>query len=154
MPVSKKRRKNGNAGQEAASGGGNSRTWVLTGLGAAILFGGALWYLTGGGSGVQVDVTVPPLTGAAVKGEQVFNANCARCHGKNAAGSNTGPALVQKIYEPSHHGDSAFFRAATRGVRAHHWQFGNMPPVPGIKGQDIRAVVAYVRALQAANGIR
>jgi len=29
-----------------------------------------------------------------------------------------------------------------------------MPPVPGIKGQDIRAVVAYVRALQAANGIR
>lgn len=75
MPVSKQRRKTGNAGPAAASGGGNTRTWVLTGLGVAILFGGALWYLTGGGSGVQVDVTVPPLTGAAVKGEQVFNAN-------------------------------------------------------------------------------
>ena len=153
MPVSKKRRKTNTAARGGTNEGGNRRAWVLTGIAAAVLFGGVVWWLTRG-DGAQVAVTVPPLTGAAVKGEQVFAANCARCHGKNAAGSNYGPPLVHKIYEPSHHGDASFFRAATSGVRAHHWKFGNMPPVPGVSGQDIRAVVAYVRALQAANGIR
>jgi len=60
---------------------------------------------------------------------------------------------VHAIYEPGHHGDLAFKRAAMNGVRAHHWPFGNMPPVQGITRADIGAIVAYVRALQRANGI-
>jgi len=153
MPVSKKRRKTSATGTAGATEGSKRRAWVLTGVAAVALFGGAIWWLTRG-DGAQVAVTVPPLTGAAVKGEQVFTANCARCHGKHAAGSKYGPPLVHRIYEPSHHGDASFFRAASQGVRAHHWKFGNMPPVPGVSGGDIRDVVAYVRALQAANGIR
>ena len=87
-------------------------------------------------------------------GQRVFNAVCAACHGDNAAGKmGSGPPLVHKIYEPSHHGDMAFLLAVQNGVRAHHWRFGNMPPQDGLTRADVMAVVAYVRELQQANGI-
>jgi mono/diheme cytochrome c family protein len=107
------------------------------------------------GSGpAMVNVTVPELTETAKQGQQLFNANCAQCHGRNAAGQNgVAPPLVHKFYEPSHHGDISFHRAAKFGVRAHHWRFGNMPPVEGIKDDDVSKIVAYVRELQRANGI-
>ncbi len=156
MPVSKNRRKPakspakaGNAPQKSAS-----RSLYVTGVIAAALIGGAAYWLVGRGDGTQVSVSVPTLTGTAIKGEQIFNANCGSCHGKNAAGSDNGPPLVHKIYEPSHHGDRAFFVAAGRGVRAHHWRFGDMPAVRGMSTQDIQSIVAYVRALQIENGIR
>jgi hypothetical protein len=38
-------------------------------------------------------------------------------------------------------------------VRAHHWRFGNMPPVDGVNRAEVEKIVAYVRALQRANGI-
>lgn len=101
-----------------------------------------------------VGVRVPDLTGVAVDGERLFNANCASCHGPNAAGrEGVAPPLVHKIYEPNHHGDQSFIMAAQRGVRAHHWPFGNMPPVAGASSEDVRKIVAYVRTLQRANGI-
>lgn len=101
-----------------------------------------------------VAVKVPTLTGGALKGEALFNANCASCHGKNAAGRNgNGPPLVHKIYEPNHHADGAFYLAAMRGVRAHHWTFGDMPPVEGIKEEQVASILTYVRTLQRENGI-
>ena len=111
---------------------------------------------TGGGSGDSLaEVTVPQLTDIQMQGEAVFKTNCASCHGVNAAGKDGfGPPLVHKIYEPSHHGDMAFVLAVKQGVRAHHWKFGNMPPVAGVSDQEVQAIIAYVRALQRANGIQ
>ena len=87
-------------------------------------------------------------------GQTAFNAKCAACHGPTAGGiEGAGPPLVHVIYEPSHHADVAFFRAAEMGVRAHHWTFGNMPPVEGITRAEIGEIVAYLRAVQRANGI-
>jgi len=101
-----------------------------------------------------VAVTVPELTGDALEGEALFARNCADCHGADAAGRNGfGPPLVHKIYEPGHHGDGAFFLAAAQGVRAHHWTFGDMPPVETVTEAEVAKIVAYVRALQRANGI-
>ena len=100
-------------------------------------------------------MTVPQLTDIQMQGEAVFKTNCASCHGVNAAGKDGfGPPLVHKIYEPSHHGDMAFVLAVKQGVRAHHWKFGNMPPVAGVSDQEVQAIIAYVRALQRANGIQ
>ncbi len=87
------------------------------------------------------------------KGEAAFNANCARCHGDRGVGTPNGPPLVHKIYEPNHHGDAAFQRAATLGVRAHHWQFGDMPRVEAVKPDDVDQIVKYVRWLQKQAGI-
>jgi mono/diheme cytochrome c family protein len=86
-------------------------------------------------------------------GEGKFNNFCARCHGAEAMGTKQGPPLVHKIYEPSHHGDAAFQRAAANGVRAHHWQFGDMPKIDGVKSEDVDQIVKYVRWLQRQAGI-
>lgn len=101
------------------------------------------------------DVRVPELSAVALEGERLFNESCASCHGKNAAGQDgVAPPLVHKIYEPGHHGDASFLIAAMNGVRAHHWPFGNMPPVEGVTEEDVAKIVTYVRELQRANGIR
>ena len=87
-------------------------------------------------------------------GETTFNANCAACHGKQAAGTDHGPPLVHKIYEPHHHGDQAFQLAAANGVKAHHWEFGNMPKIEGVTPPDVDQIVKYVRWLQRQAGIQ
>lgn len=102
----------------------------------------------------MVEVLVPEFEGKAVLGQTAYLAKCAACHGQNAVGQlGIAPPLVHKIYEPSHHGDMAFVMAAKNGVRAHHWTFGNMPAVDGITDAEVGTIVAYVRALQRANGI-
>ena len=98
-------------------------------------------------------VVVPDLSANARAGEQVFNANCALCHGPNASGTGLGPPLVHKIYEPGHHQDFTIQSAVRNGVPAHHWQFGNMPPVPAVTDEDIPNIICYIRELQRANGI-
>ena len=67
-----------------------------------------------------------------------FTANCAACHGSRGVGTKQGPPLVHKIYEPNHHADVAFQRAAENGVRAHHWEFGNMPKIEGVTAGGCR----------------
>ncbi|WP_406646057.1 cytochrome c [Aliisedimentitalea scapharcae] len=102
----------------------------------------------------MVAVQIPPLEGTAAIGQSIFENTCAACHGENAAGiQNVAPPLVHIIYEPGHHGDEAFQRAVAGGVKSHHWQFGDMPPVVGLTRGDVAMVIDYVRALQRANGI-
>ena len=103
----------------------------------------------------MVTVSLPEnLSAQAQLGKRAFEAKCAVCPGQNAAGQNgTAPPLVHRIYEPGHHADYAFQMAAKNGVQAHHWTFGNMPPIQGLTPSDVSNIVAYVRALQQANGI-
>ncbi len=86
-------------------------------------------------------------------GEGVFNSRCAVCHGVRGVGTETGPPLVHKIYHPNHHGDFSFNLAVTRGVRAHHWKFGDMDKVDGVSRAEIEAIIEYVRVLQREAGI-
>jgi len=104
----------------------------------------------------MVNVVVPTaLSAQASQGEIYFNAVCATCHGTNAAGQEgVAPPFVHRIYEPGHHGDMAFMLAARSGVRAHHWSFGDMPPIEqALSDAELGAIIAYVRELQRANGI-
>ena len=98
-------------------------------------------------------LAIPDLSAEAAAGAALFERNCATCHGRNAAGSDQGPSLVHRIYEPNHHGDAAFRLAARNGVRAHHWRFGDMPPVDGVSDVDVAKITRYVRELQQENGI-
>ncbi|WP_022703412.1 c-type cytochrome [Pseudorhodobacter ferrugineus] len=99
-------------------------------------------------------VVIPALVGDAVIGARAYEAKCAKCHGTNGVGvEGAGPPFLHKVYEPSHHGDAAFHLAALNGVRAHHWPYGDMPAVDGITKAEVTSIVAYVRSLQAANGI-
>jgi hypothetical protein len=47
----------------------------------------------------------------------------------------------------------AFLLAARQGSRAHHWSFGDMPPVPGVSDAELADIIAFVREVQHANGI-
>ncbi len=138
--------------------------WII----AAAAIAAVGFYLFGG-SDTNGVATGPEPTGSAIVsvklpaelspkaqlGETAYNAKCAACHGTNAEGQKSvAPPLVHKIYEPSHHADMAFVLAAQNGVRAHHWTFGNMPPVEGLTRADVLNIVAYVRELQRENGIR
>ena len=87
------------------------------------------------------------------QGEIAFNARCAVCHGANAVGTTLGPPLAHRIYEPGHHQDFAIRSAIRNGVPAHHWQFGDMPPVPGVSDDDVAAIICYVRAAQRDAGV-
>lgn len=95
----------------------------------------------------------PGFRGDADQGAGVYDRFCAACHGAGGLGSDKGPPLIHKIYESNHHGDISFFYAARNGVAAHHWQFGNMPPIAGITPQEVAHIVAYVRREQRAAGI-
>lgn len=97
---------------------------------------------------------VPHVTGEDLaEGQALYARYCGSCHGEEAGGTAQGPPLVHRVYEPSHHSDFAFMQAALRGVRAHHWQFGDMPPVPGIEPGEVAKVTAYIRHLQREAGI-
>lgn len=87
------------------------------------------------------------------EGKKQFETLCARCHGRAGVGTTMGPPLVHTIYEPSHHADLTFIRAATQGVRAHHWGFGDMPKVTEATPDDVATIIPYVRWLQREAGI-
>ena len=110
-------------------------------------------YAGGASSPAEGGIVRADLSPKGQQGEQTFNANCALCHGANAAGTQLGPPLVHIIYEPGHHQDFSITNAVRNGVPAHHWQFGNMPPVPTVRDDEIPAIICYLREMQRANGI-
>ncbi|MEH6497578.1 MAG: cytochrome c [Pseudomonas marincola] len=125
-------------------------------VGALFFYG---WHTPKPETAVKPDASVSPAASPAVTvagdelGQQLFKDNCAACHGVNGTGSENGPPFMHKIYEPNHHGDMAFQLAAKNGVRAHHWKFGNMPPVAGVTEREVAEITKFIRKLQKANGI-
>lgn len=92
---------------------------------------------------------------ASVKeGRVLYERHCADCHGLILNGSTEGPPLVHKYYEPGHHADLSFYRAVKFGVQSHHWNFGDMEPVPNVTPTEVGHVVAYVRERQRQSGIQ
>jgi len=88
-----------------------------------------------------------------VLGKELYERNCARCHGIGARGTEKGPPFLNEIYKPSHHSDMSFQMAVLNGVRAHHWNFGNMPPIDGVSMAEMGMIIKYVRAIQREAGI-
>lgn len=134
------------------------RTFVIVAIVAVAGIAATVWWKKsnsgdGTASNMEIAINIPELSVRAVKGRAAFEKNCSSCHGRNAVGSDQGPPLVHKIYEPNHHGDRAFLLAAANGVRSHHWSFGNMPRIEGVSQTEIVSIVAYIRELQRANGI-
>lgn len=98
-------------------------------------------------------VSVPELSALAKTGKVAFDATCAQCHGTNGSGTDKGPPLIHRIYNPGHHGDESFRRAVRNGVQRHHWNFGDMPAQPKVTDRQVEEIIAFVRAVQTANGI-
>ena len=127
-------------------------TWIGIGVLVVVLVIAVVWF--GGNSSNTNTGTGIPVQDAdlVAAGEPVYQARCATCHGTDLRGTDIGPPHLSVVYEPNHHGDAAFVLAAQNGVRAHHWPFGDMAPVPGLSDEDLAAIVAYVRENQRING--
>lgn len=125
--------------------------WPITSLLLAL---GAATGLKAQAQTMQIPKPSEHLMPNPALGKKLFAANCASCHGAELKGTDKGPPLLHKVYEPSHHGDAAFQMAAKHGVRAHHWQFGDMKPVPAVTPDDVAHITAYVRMEQRKVGIR
>jgi mono/diheme cytochrome c family protein len=82
------------------------------------------------------------------KGQVLYETYCASCHGLELTGTEKGPPFLHPFYKPSHHGDAAFYRAALKGTRSHHWEFGDMPPVAGITEKEMDSILPYIRYYQ------
>ena len=100
-----------------------------------------------------IEVRMPKLSTVAQVGQWSFFNNCAQYHGVEANGTDKGPLLIHKIYEPNHHGDTAFLLAIAGGTRQHHWNFGDMVPQPKVRRMKVEAIIKFVREVQRANGI-
>jgi hypothetical protein len=120
-----------------------TKTYVLLYFAIATVIMGSTAYS-------QEEPQVPFKYGLGMDKYQLY---CSSCHGKWAKGSDQGPPLIHGYYRSSHHGDESFYRAALNGARQHHWDFGDMPPVPDINRQDVDAIVPFVRWLQQEAGL-
>ena len=93
------------------------------------------------------------LSATGQEGAALFGMTCVACHGAGAVGTVLGPPLVHQLYEPGHHSDHAIRSAVQNGVPAHHWAFGDMPPVVGLSEAQVDKIICYIRELQLAEGI-
>ncbi len=91
-------------------------------------------------------------SGLLAEGEALYQDDCASCHGSDLRGTDEGPSHLSSVYEPNHHGDEAFRSAVANGSPQHHWQFGDMDPVPSLSEEDVDAIIAFVRDTQQREG--
>ena len=92
----------------------------------------------------------PEVTDSTIAwGKQLFHgsANCAACHGQDAAGTDEGPALTGALWL---HGPGTYkwlVEQIKRGIPAHETWTGKPMPMRGwsnMPDADVRAVAAYV----------
>jgi mono/diheme cytochrome c family protein len=115
----------------------------LAALAALILVGGCASATSEAPSAGGVDLA---------SGEALYQATCAECHGADLRGTDRGPSHLSIVYEPSHHSDAAFLLAVRNGVRAHHFDYGDMPAIPGLSDEEVADITAYIRSVQEREG--
>jgi mono/diheme cytochrome c family protein len=87
------------------------------------------------------------------QGEELFQANCATCHGEDLRGTFVGPPLLHEIYAPDQLADNDIRAAVATGVNPKNWDFSGMPAFPNLDTDDVEALIAYVRSSQRAAGL-
>ncbi len=85
------------------------------------------------------------------RGEAIYGANCAQCHGSDLTGTERGPSLLDPIYGPDELSDDEFAGAIRNGVDEKRWEFGPMPANGAITDEQIEAILAFVRVRQAGD---
>jgi mono/diheme cytochrome c family protein len=91
---------------------------------------------------VAVEPSPAPEGGDAENGAAIFGANCAACHGENAAGGSVGPTLVSAEVKAKE--DDYYREVILNGIQ------GAAMPAWGdrLGAQEIEDVIAFLRSLQ------
>lgn len=125
-------------------------SWVLVTL-------AALLYACGGGEGEEKASATGPqdyeITEEIIaKGQNTYKLNCVPCHGP--LGKGDGPAAAGLNPKPRDHSNKDYMSRLTDEMIAETVKMGgvirgypNMPSSPHIKGEEMLALVAFVRRL-------
>ena len=133
--------------------------WIsipLAALAAAALLASCSSHDVSHGAGPgTVEGTADPGVGTASpsEGAALYAQSCASCHGTDLRGTDKGPSHLSETYAPGHHPDKAIRAAIQNGAPQHHWEFGDMPAVPGLDDRQIDAIIAYMRQQQTERGL-
>jgi cytochrome c oxidase cbb3-type subunit III len=105
----------------------------------------ALWAANGPGVWSQDQKVPPKNTSALARGKQLFSSSCAQCHGLDGKGSERAPNIadrpaVQRLSD-----------AQISGIVENGVPGTGMPAFHSFAPQQVKAVVAYLRALQGSN---
>ena len=123
-----------------------------TTLAAAVTAALAVFAVSCGSATADTAPAGPSGGAAGVTGAELYQANCASCHGADLRGTEQGPSHLSIVYEPNHHGDDAFRSAILNGAQQHHWNFGDMAAIPGLDDDEIDDVIAFIRSEQERLG--
>ena len=104
-------------------------------------------------SGASRAAAVAPVTAATLeKGRTIYKTNCFACHGETGKGDGPGAGVFNP--PPRDHTDRAYMSTLTDKQIADVIQMGGavrgkplMPSHPQIRGDDLTALVAFVRSL-------
>lgn len=127
-----------------------SRTLLILILVAPLLLPGCNPAAEGppGGSATAVAVSAADLE----KGREVYKANCVPCHGPEGRGD--GPSAATLNPKPRNHADPELMDTLSDKRIAETVRMGgiisgypNMPASPHLRGEELVALVAYVRSL-------
>ena len=139
--------------------GSKVKRLIVPMIGAAVILAVVAIVAFGGNSSPRDPMTgesefdIPVQDSALVAGgESLYRTSCAACHGSGLRGTEFGPPLLSVVYQPGHHSDESFMSAAFNGVPAHHWNFGDMPPIPNLTQDDMERIIAFVRENQRIEG--
>ncbi|ODN70661.1 c-type cytochrome [Methylobrevis pamukkalensis] len=123
---------------------------IYIGIVVAMIAIGSLDGFLSGTNKPAGDATVAParLDDAARRGALVYAQRCSDCHGLDLVGSEHGPALLGARFRTLD--DAGWTAAMLQGAPA-RGRHPAMAPVDGLDPADAARIVAYARAMQAAN---
>jgi ubiquinol-cytochrome c reductase cytochrome c subunit len=85
---------------------------------------------------------------ALERGERIYAANCAQCHGGDLTGTATGPSLLLAVYGPGELADADIADAIRNGAEQRLFEFGPMAGNGALGDDQIADIIAFVRAEQ------
>ncbi len=80
-------------------------------------------------------------------GTQIFAANCAQCHGKNAAGGGSAPTLDSRQFLKNTT-DDQIFELVSGGVSGTEMPAWSLDYGGTFTGEQVRQVITYLRSLE------
>ena len=102
---------------------------------------------------VAARALVGPVPEELKRGEAGYMRDCAKCHGEDALGNLSGPPLLHAVYAPMQHSDAAFLLSVRAGMKAHHFNFGDMERMPAVTAEMVGEITSYIRWLQREVGV-
>ena len=130
------------------------RVWLPVVIAAILLIGGGMAVIYAASSEAAITVNVQPISSAQLaQGEQVYNANCASCHGHNGEGQSNWRQINADGAFPApphnsdghtwHHPDQQLLEIIAKGGSMSN---SSMPGFAGTLSEaEMVAVLAYIK---------